>query len=322
MLGQMSKYISTFFSRILSFFLKLKAKLTIKNISRLWTLGKPDTKHAKTRRRAVTMIDNLSFSHYRKIFVYALFVKVNVLLKPVSTLYSQAVSASTILFKPSDLSSNYLNSFSVFSTVKPLHLFLRKNKLFNKGRYSRNRQVYRTGAYWCLWVNILAVSGFYYWFYRFTMNFGYLWPFFSLFILSFIIPRALKYNYIYANNLVSSLIKLLTWFYLIFLNVLSFFLTSIKNFFFTVNLVKKLSSDTEVKNQKLGYKLLNYFYNVFVSPIYYVQAVYFHFGYKIIDTSDLLLKTYSHWNYFLPIKWIHKDHRLFFYKRLYAIFFV
>jgi hypothetical protein len=28
--------------------------------------------------------------------------------------------------------------------------FLRKNKIFNKSRYSRNRQLYRTGVYWCL----------------------------------------------------------------------------------------------------------------------------------------------------------------------------
>ena len=28
--------------------------------------------------------------------------------------------------------------------------FIRKNRIFNKGRYSRNRQTYRTGVYWCL----------------------------------------------------------------------------------------------------------------------------------------------------------------------------
>lgn len=100
-----------------------------------------------------------------------------------------------VRFKAKDLSLNYYNSdFSSFS-IQPLFYFLRKHKLFNKGRYSRNRQTYRTGAYWSLWVNILAVTGFYYWFYRFSMNFGYLWPFLSLFVLSFIMPRALKYNF-------------------------------------------------------------------------------------------------------------------------------
>lgn len=52
--------------------------------------------------------------------------------------------------------------------------FLRKNKSFNKGRYSRNRQNYRTGVYWCLYVNIIVLFGLYFYFYRFTFNFGYL----------------------------------------------------------------------------------------------------------------------------------------------------
>lgn len=38
----------------------------------------------------------------------------------------------------------YLNNFSL---EKINVLFLRKNKVFNKGRYSRNRQYYRTGVY-------------------------------------------------------------------------------------------------------------------------------------------------------------------------------
>lgn len=61
--------------------------------------------------------------------------------------------------------------------------FIRNFKVYNKGRYSRNRQYYRTGVYWCLYVNIIAVVGMYYWFYRFTMNFGYLWWFFFFFFL-------------------------------------------------------------------------------------------------------------------------------------------
>lgn len=60
-----------------------------------------------------------------------------------------------------------LDSYQIF--------FLRKNRVFNKGRYSRNRQNFRTGVYWCLYVNILAVLGIYYFFYKFTINFGYLW---------------------------------------------------------------------------------------------------------------------------------------------------
>jgi len=58
---------------------------------------------------------------------------------------------------------NYFNSF----------FFLRKTKIFNKGRYSRNRQLYKTGVYFCLYINILAIYAIYFLFYRFTFNFGY-----------------------------------------------------------------------------------------------------------------------------------------------------
>jgi hypothetical protein len=58
-----------------------------------------------------------------------------------------------------------LNSFDI--------LFLRKSKVFNKGRYSRNRQFYRTGVYWCLYLSIILFTGLYYWFYHFIINFGF-----------------------------------------------------------------------------------------------------------------------------------------------------
>ena len=70
--------------------------------------------------------------------------------------------------------------------------FLRKNKTFNKGRYSRNRQNYRTGVYWCLYINIIALFGLYFYFYRFTFNFGHLWWLFFCFPASFIIPQAIR----------------------------------------------------------------------------------------------------------------------------------
>lgn len=41
-------------------------------------------------------------------------------------------------------------------------LFLRKSKIFNKGRYSRNRQFYRTGVYWCLYLSVILFTGLYY----------------------------------------------------------------------------------------------------------------------------------------------------------------
>jgi hypothetical protein len=56
----------------------------------------------------------------------------------------------------SNITSNFLIRFSPTTIVKYLStfdlnsyqiLYLRKNKIFNKGRYSRNRQFYRTGVY-------------------------------------------------------------------------------------------------------------------------------------------------------------------------------
>jgi len=64
-----------------------------------------------------------------------------------------------------------LSQFMVMSSQ--CHLVLRKTKSFNKSRYSRNRQYYRTGVYWCLWLNVILVTGLYYAYYRFTLKFGY-----------------------------------------------------------------------------------------------------------------------------------------------------
>lgn len=98
---------------------------------------------------------------------------------------------------------NKINDFCFF--------FIRKNRIFNKGRYSRNRQTYRTGVYWCLWFNILSVYGLYFIFYRLTFNFGYLWFPFIIFIGSFIFSRILKYNYINLNYILNDLRKFYTW---------------------------------------------------------------------------------------------------------------
>lgn len=85
----------------------------------------------------------------------------------------------------------YLNDSTTNNTT---FYFLRKTKMFNKGRYSRNRQNYRTGVYWCLYINIMVFCGLYLYFYRFTLNFGYLWwLLFSLFA-SFFFPRMVKFR--------------------------------------------------------------------------------------------------------------------------------
>lgn len=95
----------------------------------------------------------------------------------------------SVKYKPTDVSQYLTKTKSVTS------LFLRKNKIFNKGRYSRNRQLYRTGVYWCLWLNIINVFGLYYYFYRFVFNFGYFYIPLLILILSIFGSRLIKYRF-------------------------------------------------------------------------------------------------------------------------------
>jgi len=113
----------------------------------------------------------------------------------------------TIRFSGSDI-TKYINGWSLnnFNVY-----FLRKSKVFNKGRYSRNRQTYRTGVYWSLYVNIVAMIGLPYWFYRFTINFGYVWWMLYIFIASFFVSKAIKYKFYNPCVLFKSFISDVLW---------------------------------------------------------------------------------------------------------------
>nr|YP_010411979.1 Ymf67 [Tetrahymena rostrata]QBI37947.1 Ymf67 [Tetrahymena rostrata]URP31139.1 Ymf67 [Tetrahymena rostrata] len=126
------------------------------------------------------------------------------------------------IFKISFSSSNITKYISNYTTNNSIILYLRKNKIFNKSRYSRNRQTYRTGAYWCLYVNIIAVIAFYFWFYKFTFNFGYVWWILYIFILSFFLPRALKYKFYNPIKILNEIKLSLIWLYTIFKNIINF----------------------------------------------------------------------------------------------------
>ena len=103
--------------------------------------------------------------------------------------------------KPTDVTV----SINRFNARKEVNLSLRKNKIFNKGRYSRNRQLYRTGVYWSIWLNIILVFGLYYYFYRFTFNFGYVWLPMAVFIISIFFGRLVKYRLYEPFKLISEL---------------------------------------------------------------------------------------------------------------------
>lgn len=138
---------------------------------------------------------------------------------------------------------NYLIKFSISDFFKYLNnttlqsiniLFLRKNKIFNKGRYSRNRQYYRTGVYWCLYVNIVAVVGLYFWFYRFNMNFGYLWWILYLFIFSLFFSRSYSLNVFGLKQTFVQIFSSFYWFTILinnfFFSIINFFFQFFKNF--------------------------------------------------------------------------------------------
>lgn len=81
-------------------------------------------------------------------------------------------------------------------------LFLRAARHFNKGRYSRNRQLYRTGVYWCIWLNVVIVYSLHFYFYRVVFSFGYLWFPLGIMILSIFSSRLYKYRYYSFDQLV------------------------------------------------------------------------------------------------------------------------
>jgi len=180
-------------------------------------------------------------------------------LNKLKNLYKISFSASNVVKYISDLSAN--NS---------VILYLRKNKVFNKSRYSRNRQTYRTGAYWCLYINIIAVVAFYFWFYKFTMNFGYLWWLLYSFILSIFFARAIKHRFYNPLNIINELILGVKWFtslFLIFVNYLNSFIIKIYSHlyldifikFYQFSILNKFFSD---KNLNLNFELL-YVYQSF-----------------------------------------------------------
>ena len=62
----------------------------------------------------------------------------------IKTNLSTINTQSSTKYEPTDL-SKLINITTISEKINIL--FLRKTKIFNKGRYSRNRQLYRTGVY-------------------------------------------------------------------------------------------------------------------------------------------------------------------------------
>jgi len=210
--------------------------------------------------RYITLVENNYFYNlYNSIHLNLNINFNNIFLNKLRDSYKVSFSVSNVVKYISDLSVN--NS---------VILYLRKNKIFNKGRYSRNRQTYRTGAYWCLYINIIAVIAFYFWFYKFTMNFGYLWWLLYSFILSIFFARAIKHRFYNPLNLFNELILGVRWFtslFLIFISYLGCTILKLVNYlyldilikFYQFSILNKFSFD---KNLNLNFELL-YVYQSF-----------------------------------------------------------
>ena len=117
-------------------------------------------------------------------------------------------------------SSSTINKYLSVSNVQDFEFqFLRKNKVYNKGRYSRCRQNYRTGVYMCMYLSVVSIFGLYYWFYKFSFNFTYLWWLFIFFVGSFFLPKIVKYRLYEPTTLFSKVFDIFKWTCLIFSSI-------------------------------------------------------------------------------------------------------
>lgn len=84
---------------------------------------------------------------------------------------------------------NKVENKSNFDFLIPLNncsiFFSKKNYLYNKGKFSRNRQTYRTGVYLCIWLTVLTVIGLYFYFYLMSIKFTYFYILFLFFVSLF-----------------------------------------------------------------------------------------------------------------------------------------
>lgn len=197
-----------------------------------------------------------------------------------------------------------LNSYNFF--------FLRKNRIFNKSRYSRNRQLYRTGVYWCLWLNIIIVYGLFFLFYRFTFNFGYVWIGIFILMLSFIFSKVLKYNFVNLKVLLNEFLNLFKWFSILYINFLNFLKLIFKKYVINLNLINYLYNfiNVDIKNKfffiqlsSFNIKLIKNIINFFKK----LDLLHFTILWQEMhekDTSFLRYKTVIH--FFKQLTQIHK----------------
>ena len=147
---------------------------------------------------------------YRNLFLCKSYK--NVIITNVNTLNKNTFFKNKkILLKPKYFSLT-LNKFLNHKKIKSYSFqYLRKNKVYNKGRYSRTRQNYRTGVYMCMYLSIVSIFGLYFKFYGYSFNFSHLWWLFILFISSFFLPKIIKYRLYNPYNIFLKIFGLINW---------------------------------------------------------------------------------------------------------------
>lgn len=73
-----------------------------------------------------------------------------------------------------------------------LNFFVRKVRIFNKSRYSRNRQNVKITFYFALYINIIVIYAIFSVFYNFVFLLSYNYVFFYLFLASFFLPNFIR----------------------------------------------------------------------------------------------------------------------------------
>jgi len=196
-------------------------------------------------------------------------------------------------------------------------LFLRKSKYFNKGRYSRNRQIYRTGVYLCFYVNIAVLYLLWYTFYTFSIRYTYLWWIFFLLPCSFVFSRSLKYNIFFPKK-----------FFFFFQNYIKWVLFFFKKPFTLLSPFNNLIEFLILKITVLFRLTLRVLNNLVVGTIKFAASPYKNFDYdkyfviwdfrnvsyllltglrdKVIYNSLAITQfiTYVVWTYFLVILFV------------------
>ena len=117
---------------------------------------------------------------------------------------------TTLLISPK-YSSSSLHKYININTFKYEYQFLRKNKVYNKGRYSRTRQNYRTGVYMCVYLSLVTIFGLYFIFYRFSFSFTHLWWLYVYFIFSFFAPKIIQNRLYEPSTLIKKSINFIRW---------------------------------------------------------------------------------------------------------------